>query len=430
MKTKLVLWATKSEATASEDTSAQEQKVLVALELLPEENKINAVTIGGEAATKELFQQLSDTWRKGEKVELPESAECAQYELSANGELLPASLKAEKEDEIKRHQMEWLFIVLSTKLYHSYLGELDELQTKVEALAKYEKAAWDMMKGFWDKVQQQSNEKNLSHDHSEMLRERTNKLFTQLKTLRQAEDDAFETEARANFDAMLARIVAVEEALASASETFRLFEDLKVIQSDFKPLKLTKSLRAQLWERIDDAFKAVKGKRSSKGERSNNNNNGSEQDKSDKANNNNNGNNDIRLSRRIEGLKDAIAKMEDSIQRDKKELEFQLTRSNSSYGSQLESQLREVRTRLIQERIDSKNVKLDDMQKTLRDLDSKAQRQAAKAAKKSSAPAANEEESSSSEEETAAANNESSAEIAEPKAENEAADNQDEIVNI
>lgn len=428
MKTKLVLWASKTVA-ATETEQPKEQKVLVALELLPEENKVKTWIIEGEAATPELSKTLMDTWRKGEAVAFPETTTVSEQELSASGALLPESLQAENQDILKRSQTEWLFIVLSNKLYQSYLGELDDLHGKIEKLDAYNKGSWDALKGFWDKVEGQIREGNIFRDHTEHLRERANELFTMLKQLRAAEDSVFEREGRKTYDSMLARIVAVEEALANANETFKLFETLKAIQNDFKTLKVSRNLRTELWNRMDEAFKAVKEKRNPS---NNNNNNNNNKDKD---------NSDERLVRRIEGLRDALSKMQSSVDRDKSDLAFLSQRPSNSLGnSQLESQLREVRAKLIQERIDSKQVKLDDMLQTLKELETRVQKNTAraeKADKKAAKQADKVEEKSETAEVVVVATAEAVAEtevIAEtetPKPEIEAIENtNDDITNV
>jgi hypothetical protein len=428
MKTKLVLWASKTVA-ATETEQPKEQKVLVALELLPEENKVKTWIIEGEAATSELSKTLMDTWRKGEAVAFPETTTVSEQELSASGALLPESLQAENQDILKRSQTEWLFIVLSNKLYQSYLGELDDLHGKIEKLEAYNKGSWDALKGFWDKVEGQIREGNIFRDHTEHLRERANELFTMLKQLRAAEDSVFEREGRKTYDSMLARIVAVEEALANANETFKLFETLKAIQNDFKTLKVSRNLRTELWNRMDEAFKAVKEKRNPSNNNNSNNNNNKDKDNSDE-----------RLVRRIEGLRDALSKMQSSVDRDKSDLAFLSQRPSNSLGnSQLESQLREVRAKLIQERIDSKQVKLDDMLQTLKELETRVQKNTAraeKADKKAAKQADKSEEKSESVEAVVAtaeavAETEIVAETETPKPEIEAIENtNDDITNV
>lgn len=354
MKTKLVLWGTKG-------TDENQSKVLIALELNPNTNKVKSWVITGDDATEELSKNLLDNWRKGEAVAFPESTEIKESDLSASGSLLPEGVGTDKEELITRTHTEWLFMVLSSKLFQVYQTELDELQEKIDAMKTYSKNMWDTMKNFWDKVQVQVNEQNLFRDHINTLKNRTNEMFAQLKKLRSDEDAQFESEANSVYQKLASRLEQLEKLIEKNIDLHKVFDQLKTLQNDFKNAKLTRDLRSKLWDAIDNAFKIVKDKRSPGANHSNNN-----------------GDNDNRLTRRIEGLKDAIDKMEKSIEKDKKDLAIQTEKIGSGDVSQLETQLREMRAKLIRERMDSKNKKLEDMYKTLQDLDNRNAKMAAK----------------------------------------------------
>jgi hypothetical protein len=372
MKTKLVLWATKPATAVEGDAANAPQKVLLALSLSPEENKVKTRIIEGDDATPELAKALIQNWTKGEEVEFPAAMSVTESELSPKLPLLSEDFVADQPDLLSRMHTEWLFLVLSNKLFQAYLSEIDELHTKVDVLEKYSKSAWDMLKTFWDKVQQQVSEKSIFRGHTDQLRERINVLFSRLKELRAQEDEAAEAAARKGFDAFVGRIADAEQAIEAASnnnETSRIFDTLKNIQHDFQPLRLSKNLRNELWNRIDTAFKTLKEKRNPSGASNNNSNNSSNN------NNNNKEQAEERLSRRVEGLQQAIAKMQESVNRDKSDLSAINGRpSNSTGNSQLESQLREVRSKMVQERMDSKQLKLDDMLKTMKELEVQIER--------------------------------------------------------
>src|SRR5699024_298381 len=76
---------------------------------------------------------------------------------------------------------------------------------------------------------------------------------------------------------------------------------------------------------------------------------------------------------RIEGISAEISHMEKSIQRDKKDLEFQNNRIDNTDG-QLEAQIRKAKLSVLEERISSKEVKLQDMHQTLGQLKTRAER--------------------------------------------------------
>lgn len=346
MKTKLVLWGHRHQ----DDTDTQE-RVLLAMELNPELNKVKTWLFEGEQATAELAQSLMDKWRQGEAIAFPTGVEFTETALSAGTSLLPEGIQAEKKELITRTQTEWIFIVLSTKLFKNYRTELEELQEQIDATTQYSKEQWNRMKNFWEKVQQQVNEQNLFKEHISILRSRTNELFAQLKRMRSAEDAEFETQAKEQYNRLLEKLEPLENQLEiEGVDLQKLFRQLKNLQQEFKTLQLTRSLRSKLWDRIDTAFKVLKKKRAP------------------------NGSPEGRLTRRMEGLKTAIDKMERSIARDQKEMDIQQKKINSGKVTQLETQLRQVRAQLIQERIDSKNKKLLDMHNTMSDLERKHER--------------------------------------------------------
>lgn len=362
MKTKLVLWGQKGSEEAPE-------KILLALALNAEQNKVESWVFEGEAATEEFAEQLMNNWRKDEVVLFPENNIHAEFELSAGGSLLPEGVSStEKDDLLKRTQTEWLFIVLSTKLFKTYEGELEEIRERVEALPKYNKSLWEELKAFQNKIQAQASEQNLFREHTNLLRERINGIFGQLKKLREVEDKAFETAAKAAFDKIVDKLKVVEDAVANNNGDWtKCFDKLKELQRDLKNAKLTREGRNELWERIDKAFKEVKDRRFGGNNAGAGTGTGAT-------------NNETRLLRRIEGLKSAIQKMQDSVNRDEKEFNFQDKKINSGNASQLETQLREVKSKMVKERLDSKREKLADMQKTLGDLENRLAKMLAKQA--------------------------------------------------
>ncbi len=350
MKTKLVLWGQKG----SEETA---EKVLMAIELNANANCVESLIFSGESANEELSDQLMNNWRKGEAVAFPEGHEQIKTELSASGSILPDGFSAaDKEDLIKRTQTEWLFIVLSTKLFQTYESELNELQDRVEKMSKYNKAMWEELKTFQTKIQTQVQEQNLFREHTNILRERLNELFGSLKKLREVEDSAFESAANEVFQRMSTILNQIDEALEKNSgEWAKFFDKLKGLQAELKTVKLTREGRNEIWARIDKSFKEVKERRFG----------------SVNAQNANSGSIETRLERRIEGLKQAIQKMDSSVSRDQKDYDFLFKKLSNSNATQLETQLSEVRAKMIHERLESKKLKLADMNKTLADLESR-----------------------------------------------------------
>lgn len=362
MKTKLVLWGTK-----------EEKKVLVALALAPKENVVHRWIVPEATATEDLYKALMAEWREGKDIEFPEDTAKDVIELTASGTLIPEDVLIEKGDVIQRAQTEWHFVVLSTKLSEQYANEVEALEEKVGKLTAYQQESWDELKGFWGKVQEQIRDRTLLRNHANDIREKTNKLFAKLKELRAAKDAEFIASAQGAYNKLETVLVDIEERIANNGDLYRLFEDLKKLQNQFRNAKLTRELRGQIWARLDGAFKTVKEKRFGPSSNANSNS------PSD------------RISRRYQGLMSAIEKMNRSIKRDKDELSFQNKKINSVNAGQLEMQIRQAKVNMIKDRISSKAEKLAEMMKTKIELEDKLEQIKAKEAKRAEAQKAREE---------------------------------------
>lgn len=353
MKTKLVLWG----------TSEQNERLLIALELSPSENRVKVFTFPEHIATEEFSQLMLKEWRDGQAVEFPEGFAVEEKELTLSGALLPAGVKAEREDIVQRAQTEWHFIVLSSKLYQTYQSEISEFRDRIEKSLRFESSLWDELKTFWDKVQNQVRDKNLFREHADALRDKTNELFALLKSLRTKLDQEFEAVSRENYDRMLQQLAEIERKITEGLRLQPLFEELKEMQRKFRDIKFTKEHRAKVWEKLDNAFKSVKERRFGPSTGGDDRSAGE------------------RLQKRFDGLLGAIEKMEKSITRDEEELDFQKRKVANTDG-QLEAQIRQAKIVMIEERIRSKREKLNEMLTTQQDLNRRMESQREKDAKR------------------------------------------------
>jgi len=167
MKTKIVIWG----------SDEKDQKCLLALELLTEENKVKIHRYPADVVTEAFYNQMMNLWRNGSPVPFPEGHTEIIRDLSMSEDLLPADIKVERTDLINRAKTEWHFVVLSSKLRESYDNEIQELKDRINQLTNFDDGIWQELKGFWDKVQTQVREKNLFREHADHLRDNTNELF-------------------------------------------------------------------------------------------------------------------------------------------------------------------------------------------------------------------------------------------------------------
>ncbi len=340
MKSKLVIWG----------TDAQKEKVLIALELQAAANKVQLYTFPEAIASEDFVTKMMQEWRNGSaEVAFPDGHGHRELELSVTDGLLPDDLHVDRPDLITRAQTEWHFTVLSAKLNEAYRQELAEFRERIAALENYDGKHWDSLKHFWDKVQSQVKERNLFREHADDLRDGINGLFEDLKKMKSKLNEEFSSTSAKVYEEMSEALAVVEQKIAAGGNKLgQVFDDLKKLQSRYRESKMTNEHRNQLWDRLDGAFKAAKEKRFGP--------------------NANEGSLVERHARRMQGLVEAIRRMEDSVRRDEEDLQFQAKKVKFSEG-QLESQIRQAKIKMVEERLESKKVKLAEMQRTRADVE-------------------------------------------------------------
>lgn len=345
MKRKIVLWG----------TNEKEEKILVALHLLDKEGKVKLYTFNEITATEDFYNSMLNQWREGAEVEFPEGHTVIDRPLTISDSILPDDIKVDRPDIITRAQTEWHFVVLSSKLYEMYRSELEDLSETIEGLKEYDNKVWNEMRTFWSKVQEQVIEKNLFRDHAHTLKNKTNKLFDHLKALKKKVEEEYETNSAKHKETFMAELQEIEDKIEKGLGLKPIFEELKTLQNKLRGIKFTKSDRNTIWERLDASFKVVKEKRfGDKGQ--------------------NPTSNVGRHQRRYDGLINAISKMEKSISRDKDDQKFQDKKIATTHG-QLEMQIRQAKIKMIDERIKSKELKLEDMYKTRKELEARIEKE-------------------------------------------------------
>ncbi len=351
MKKKLVLWGKKDES----------ERKLLAFELMAAENQVRIYTFPEEVATEAFSRQMMDEWREDKPFELPDQRTEQVVPLQITESIVPEGFSVERADLVQRAQTEWHFLVLSSKMHQAYLSDLDVLSEKIAALQAFQSPVWEELKGFWGRVQEQISDRNLLREHAQELREKTNALFGEMKTLRRKQDEEFRQKSKVEKEKFMEALGEIEERLEKGMRLQALFEDLKKLQRAIKDASLTREHRSAVWDRLDKNFKAVKEKKFG----------GKQGDSRSPLE---------RINRRYEGLLKAQDKMEHSIRRDEKELQFEHRKADHT-DNQLENQIRQAKVLMIEERIRSKKEKLENILKTKADLERRIQKEEQREAK-------------------------------------------------
>ena len=345
MKTKLVLWG----------SDKDDKKILVTLELLSADNQITMRIIPEEDATDELYSTLMEKWRENEDVAFPESTLTSTQPLSMADSLLPEEIKVDKPDIITKAQAEWPFVVLSEKLYTSYLSDIEAFKERISKVSTFEKGIWEELKSLQGKIQTQFRDRNLQKEHIGDLRNKVNELFGLMKQLRSVQDAEYRELSNVNFDKLTSTLGTIENQISDGEKFNVVFDALKALQRELKSAKLVREQRNELWERVDAAFKKVK-----------------EQKFGPQTTEAGLTTALTRVNNRYNGLLSAIDRMNTSILRDKEELKGQLEKiKHSRFDNMLEQQISQAKANMIENRITSKESKLKEMNATRLELESR-----------------------------------------------------------
>lgn len=351
MKTKIVMWG----------INEKDEKLLLGIELLERENKIGIHTFSEKDSTEEFYNKMMNIWRDGGEVPFPEGHKFIIRDLKMAENLLPDDISTDRTDIINRAKTEWHFVILSNKLSESLKEEIEDIGDRISKLTEYDPAIWEEMKTFWSKVQVQLRDKNLFREHANDLKDMTNNLFEKMKDLKKSMDNEFDHVSQGLLGSFIAKLDEIEEKINKGLGLQPIFNELKGLQIQFRDTNFNRKDRNKAWKKLDSAFKKVKEKKY-----------GDNQGDTSSL---------TRVNRRYDGLLAAINKMQTSINRDKKEIEFQQDRIDSTDG-QLEAQLRQAKLAMIDERIKSKDEKLQEMLRTKEELESKIQMEAKKELKR------------------------------------------------
>lgn len=341
MQTRLVLWG----------ENAKDEKILVALDLLEDENQVELWTFPHSDVPEEFYQLMMNEWRFGKAVSFPESTQNKKLDINLSDSLLPADIKVDNVNLVNRAKAEWQFVLASNKMFKIYHSEVEDLMDKASSLSSFSEGMWDEMKAYWSKVQKQITDRNLYGSHADTLRKKTDSVFDKLKELRKKRDKEFRDESGSRAQEFFDSLDDVEKRIEKGLSLKPIFEELKDIQKRFNKTDMIRDHKNSVFNRIDSLFKKVKkglfGEKATKGS--------TPLDK---------------MKRRYDGLLGAIKKMKRSIKRDEDDLFYENKRKENSYG-QLEDQLREAKLIMIQERLNSKRNKLEDMHKTRENIESR-----------------------------------------------------------
>jgi hypothetical protein len=321
--------------------NSDDKEVVIAYELKEEEFKVDLYLIPRKSLKGDELEKLEKGWVNGEAYEFPDGTTLINPELNAES-VLPADIRSDEAGKIRIKQNEWAYQLLTTKLWESYLHELDGLKAKAAELTQYDRQLFDDAKSFWERVLEHRKERDISQQSLDKIKDDVNSIFEKLKTFRKTESAEFEAASAKLRDEFLAKLEELKKRADEKANFKALLDDLKAIQNDNRKNRYTKTDDVQVRKAMDASFQYINERR-------------------------NHFFND-KTETRVKDLTEIIDKMTASLDRDKKDLEYMAKKANSVNIKSLELQLIKVKTNMLNETIASKEEKLKDIRSTLEKL--------------------------------------------------------------
>ena len=336
-----------------------DKEVVLAYELKEEEFKVDLYVIPRKALTPETQEALEKGWVEGEAFEFPEGTERINPNLNEET-ILPENIRSHEAGKIRAKQNEWAYLLLTAKLWESYLLELEELKKKSSELTHYDRKLFDDAKSFWERVLEHRKERDISQERLDKIKDDVNSVFEKLKTFRKTESAEFEAASSKVTKEIVAKLEDLKKRADEKANFKLLVEELKNLQNESRKKRLTKSDDQVLRKMFDSVFHYVNEQRN--------------HFFSDKN------------ATRVKGLTDVIERMEASLAHDRKDLEYLSKKTNSNSIKSLELQLIKVKTNMLNETIASKEEKLKDIRLTLEKIQKQGQKPTKKEKDPSKAP--------------------------------------------
>lgn len=325
-------------------TEGGDKKVLIALQLQKQLYKVSVFLFDTTIANKEFADKMMQEWSKGKELAFPEGFRQLDRPLSEDS-LLPDDIRVENTGRIRQLQNEWAYLLLTEKLVESIVDEIRDLKEKAIDSLQYSKEYFDSAKTLWERILEHGKEKNISREKIDELKAEINIIFDRLKDLRNTETKKYSEQAENIYHELKDQIANTKKLIEEMKPAKELLDGMKELRSNVNKLTLRKPQREELHKFLDECF--------------------------DLLHNRKNVREHARNDKRIKDLTEIIDKMEKSLQYDKKELDFQLKRMNDKNVNQLESQLRNAKIKMLEEKVSSKEEKLADVKRTLEEIQGK-----------------------------------------------------------
>lgn len=320
-----------------------DKKVLLAIYLVEEENRVMIHAFPQDEVDKTLQDQLF-AWKNGAPFQFPESEWI--WKIDAHSEsILPREIRVDKPEFIQRAQIDWGKLLMSSKLFKVFKEEIVLHKTLVSSSPDFNQEYWTKTQELWSKYAENRKTRDLTWEQTELLKAEVDETFDILKAQKKKSYDKQKSATQEFAKKIESQLGKLKSQSIYPEEWPKIYEGLKSIQSELKTSPLPFFSKKPLFNKIDEIYQSLK---SYKNTQSN-----------------------THTKERLENLNRILSKIQNSLEKDKESKALQEEKlqhyiknnnSNNEWGGLLQ---------IVQSRIDEKEAKVADIQKTIRQLEKK-----------------------------------------------------------
>lgn len=318
-----------------------DQKVLFAIQLKEEDNKVHIYGFQKEKVTKEIQDKLFFEWKNGGDFEFPEGIYHWVVPAS-NDNILPEEVRVDRPEIIVSTQAAWGKKIMSARLNEVLLEEINLLNQKLQNINDFDQQLWDKTKDLWAKISDYRKQGELSWEHTDILKNGINEIFDGIKALKRIDTEKNDEESGHHFKNFIKKIEEQTTKLIYPDEWEKVFETLKAIQNEVKEFNFSWKQKRVLFDRLNDTFLELRKYR-----------------KTEFIN---------KTKDRIRNLKSTIDGIIQSAERDKESYKAQFDKLMHYTRGKLSETEMAQRLGFIVDRIKEKEVKISNIGQTIQDL--------------------------------------------------------------
>lgn len=326
-----------------------DRKALLAIYLVEEENQVKIHAFPKEEVDKNLQDQLF-AWKNGAPFNFPENDLIWHIDAYSDS-ILPRDIRVDKPEFIQRAQLAWGKLLMSSKLFKVCKEEVVFHKTLVTSTLEYKQDQWDKTQDLWKKYSEMLKSQDIVWEQAELLKAEVNETFDILKAHKKKSYDKEKVQTRDITKKFEKEIDSLKSQLIYPEEWPQIHEKLRALQAEIKTAAIRFQVKKPLFDNIDEIYQALKSYKQTQ--------------------------NITHTKDRLENLRRILKGLDTSLVNDKESLAAQKEKlthytkgknSGSEWGGLLQ---------IIQNRIDEKQVKVDDIKKTIQQLESRISKEAA-----------------------------------------------------